>query len=252
MKESENDIGSLEELLLYADEHYLAGKLPLGDHLGKVLHGVEEYLQRNVGPLRFHASQLKWTGCQRLWPPRPLHQLCGQCDVNRVGELYRSPGRLHIRTRLLSVPQTNRDSSRNTTICQSVTFHIDLAWHHCSRSCRFSGVKRSARKELQDLRFASARCLKTVCRTIATPTSARFIERVTVGSTSPCRTILRYSPRGHPDRSRPGFPRVGTFSCPLLPPISNGTLRTINLDSNTALRPACSFHPNDQAFLKLA
>ncbi|GFX81987.1 15-hydroxyprostaglandin dehydrogenase [Trichonephila clavipes] len=31
MEESENDVGNL------------AGKLPLGDHLGKVLHGVEEY-----------------------------------------------------------------------------------------------------------------------------------------------------------------------------------------------------------------
>ncbi|GFU49532.1 15-hydroxyprostaglandin dehydrogenase [Trichonephila clavipes] len=81
MEESENDAGSLEQLLLYVDEHYLAGKLPLGDHLGKVLHGVEEYHQRNVGPLRFHASQLKWTGYHRLWPPRPLRQLCGQCDV---------------------------------------------------------------------------------------------------------------------------------------------------------------------------
>ncbi|GFV56805.1 hypothetical protein TNCV_2759061 [Trichonephila clavipes] len=30
MKESENDVGSLEQLLLYADEHYLAGKLPPG------------------------------------------------------------------------------------------------------------------------------------------------------------------------------------------------------------------------------
>ncbi|GFU81865.1 uncharacterized protein TNCV_2536741 [Trichonephila clavipes] len=85
MEESENDVGSLEQLLLYADEHYIAGKLPLGYHLGKVLHGVEEYHQRNVVPLRFHASQLKWTGYHRLWPPRPLHQLCGQCDVEQSG-----------------------------------------------------------------------------------------------------------------------------------------------------------------------
>ncbi|GFT13885.1 15-hydroxyprostaglandin dehydrogenase [Trichonephila clavipes] len=49
MEESENDVGSLEQLLLYEDEYYLAGKLPLGDHLGKALHGVEEYHQRNVG-----------------------------------------------------------------------------------------------------------------------------------------------------------------------------------------------------------
>ncbi|GFT82146.1 hypothetical protein TNCV_3910651 [Trichonephila clavipes] len=31
MKESENDVGSRKQLFLYADEHYLAGKLPLGD-----------------------------------------------------------------------------------------------------------------------------------------------------------------------------------------------------------------------------
>ncbi|GFS93873.1 15-hydroxyprostaglandin dehydrogenase [Trichonephila clavipes] len=62
MEESENDVRSLEQLLLYADEHYLAGKLPLGDHLGKVLLRVEEYHQRNVESLRFHASQLKSTG----------------------------------------------------------------------------------------------------------------------------------------------------------------------------------------------
>ncbi|GFX81078.1 uncharacterized protein TNCV_1910711 [Trichonephila clavipes] len=60
------------------------------------------------------------------------------------------------------------------------------------------------------------------------------------------------SPCGLPCRSRPGFPHVGTFSCPLLPTISNGTLRTIHLASNTARRPACSFHPDDQASLKLA
>ncbi|GFU88482.1 uncharacterized protein TNCV_3354211 [Trichonephila clavipes] len=126
--------------------------------------------------------------------PRPLHQLCGQCDVEQCGgELYRSLGRLHTRTRLSSVPKTNRDSSLNTTFCQSVAFHIDLAWHHCRRSCRCSDVKGSARKGHLDLRFASARCLKMVCGTIATPTSTRIVERVTVGSTRACRTILRSS-----------------------------------------------------------
>ncbi|GFV41134.1 uncharacterized protein TNCV_2667251 [Trichonephila clavipes] len=108
-------------------------------------------------------------------------------------ELYRSPKRLHIHTRLSSVPKTNRDSSLNTTFCQSVTFHIDLAWHHCRRSCRYSGVKGSARKGRLDLRFASARYLEIVCGTISTPTSARIIERVTVGSTSACHTILQSS-----------------------------------------------------------
>ncbi|GFU74801.1 uncharacterized protein TNCV_1904641 [Trichonephila clavipes] len=194
MEESENDVGNLEQLLLYVDEHYIAGKLHLGDHLGKVLHGVEEYHQRNVGPLRLHASQLKWTGYNRLCPPRRLHQLCGLCVVKQCrGELYRSPGRLHTRTRLSCVPKTNRNSSLNTVFCQSVTFHIDLAWHHCRRSCRCSGVKGSARKGRLDLRFASARCLEIVCGTIAMPTSACIVERVTVGSTSACRTILQSS-----------------------------------------------------------
>ncbi|GFY16443.1 uncharacterized protein TNCV_2350861 [Trichonephila clavipes] len=136
MEECENDVGSLEQLLLYADEHHLAGKLPLGDHLGK---GTST----------------------------PVHGY--------------------------HLPPKNRDSSLNRTFYQSVTFHIDLAWHHFKRSCRCSGVKGSARKELLNLRFASAKCLEIVCRTIATPTSARIIERVTVGSTSACRTILRSS-----------------------------------------------------------
>ncbi|GFW28414.1 uncharacterized protein TNCV_4640791 [Trichonephila clavipes] len=150
MEESENDVGCLEQLLLYADEHYLAGKLPLEDHLGKV---------------------------------------------------------------------------------------------------RCSDIKGSARKGRLDLRFASARCVEIVCGTIATPTSARIVERVTVGSTTACRTIL--SPRGLTGCSSPGSPRVGTFSCPLFPTISNDTLRTIHRSSNTTRRPACSFHPNDQASLKL-
>ncbi|GFT38078.1 uncharacterized protein TNCV_4103161 [Trichonephila clavipes] len=110
-----------------------------------------------------------------------------------MGELYRSPGRLHTRTRLSSVPKTNRDSSLNTTFCQSVTFPIDLASHHCRCSLRCSGVKGSARKGRLNLRFASARYLEIVCGTIATPASARIVERVTVGSTSACRTILRSS-----------------------------------------------------------
>ncbi|GFU80325.1 uncharacterized protein TNCV_3521001 [Trichonephila clavipes] len=165
------------------------------------------------------------------------------------GKLYRSPGRLHTRTRLSSLPKTNRNSSLNTTFCQSVRFHIDLAWHHCRRSCRCSGIKWSARKGRLDLRFASPRCLEFVYGTIATPAFARIVERVTVGSTSACRTIL--CPRGLPGRSRPGFPRVGTISCPLLPTISNDTLRTIHLASNTARQPACSCRPDDQASLKL-
>ncbi|GFW80997.1 uncharacterized protein TNCV_4803651 [Trichonephila clavipes] len=90
--------------------------------LGQVLHVVEEYHQRNVGLLRFHASQLKWTGNHRLCPsPQAV------CRRTVWGNLYRSPGCLHTRTRLSSVPKTNRDSSLNTTFCLYVTVHIDLA-----------------------------------------------------------------------------------------------------------------------------
>ncbi|GFV02996.1 putative DD41D transposase [Trichonephila clavipes] len=64
---------------------------------------------------------------------------------------------------------------------------------HLLRSCRYSGVKGSARKGRLDLRFASASCQKIVCGTIASPTSTRIVERFTVGSTSACRTILRSS-----------------------------------------------------------
>ncbi|GFX90738.1 uncharacterized protein TNCV_3730591 [Trichonephila clavipes] len=181
-----------------------------------------------------------------MTPPDHYTSCAGSATQNSVGELYLSPARLHTRTRLPSVPKTNRDSSLNPTFCQSVTFHTDLASHHCRRSCRCSGVKGSARKGRLDLRFSSARCLEIVRGTIATPASTRIIERVIVGPTSACRTILRSS------LLRPGFPRVGTFSCPLLPTISNDTLRTIHLASNTARRPACSFHPDDQASLKLA
>ncbi|GFV21034.1 uncharacterized protein TNCV_2280771 [Trichonephila clavipes] len=190
MEESENDVGSLEQHLLYADEHYLAGKLALGDQLEKVLHGVEKYNQLNVGPLRFHASQLKGTGYHRLWLHRPLHQLCGQCDVEQCGGncTAHQGASTPVHTPHPYPYKTNRDSPLNTTFCQSVTFHTDLAWHHCRRSCRCSGVKGSARKGRLDLRFAPAKCLEIVCGTIA-----RIIERVTVGSTSACRTILRSS-----------------------------------------------------------
>ncbi|GFW37542.1 uncharacterized protein TNCV_861491 [Trichonephila clavipes] len=151
MEESKNYVGSLEQLLLFADEHYLAGKLPLGDHLGKVLHGVKEYHQRNVDPLR---------------APPYLYTVI-TCPENTPGFI-----------------------TKYNPFRQSGTFHIDLAWHRCRRSCRCSGVQESARKGRLDLRFASARCLEIVCRTIATPTSARIVERVTVGSRSACRTIL--------------------------------------------------------------
>ncbi|GFU68741.1 uncharacterized protein TNCV_4400191 [Trichonephila clavipes] len=168
-------------------------------------------------------------------------------------KLYHSPGRLHTRTRLSSVPKTNLDSSLNTTFCQSVTFHINLACHHCRRSCRYSGVKRSARKGRLDLRFASARCLEIVCGTIATLMSARIVERVTVGSKSACHTIIRSSLLVlfliAPD---PVFLARVPSLVHLLPTISNGTPRTIHLASNTARRPAYSFLPDDQASLNPA
>ncbi|GFU62776.1 uncharacterized protein TNCV_2388151 [Trichonephila clavipes] len=125
--------------------------------------------------------------------PRPLHQLCGQCDVEQCGgivPLTRAPPHPYT---VIICPQNKPGFITKQTFCQSVTFHIDLAWPHCRRSCRCSGVKGSARKGRLDLRFTSARYLEIVCGTIANSTSARIVERVTVGSTSAWRTILRSS-----------------------------------------------------------
>ncbi|GFU70083.1 15-hydroxyprostaglandin dehydrogenase [Trichonephila clavipes] len=163
MEESKNDVGSLEQLLLYADEHYLAGKLPLGDHLGKVLHGVEEFHQRNVGPLRELTERALGF---KIW----FCKVYGNC-----------------------------------------------LWNNC---------------------------YAYVC-------SYRLTSHCGVHKCLPHNPSI-LSPRGLPGRSRPDFPRVGTFSCPLLPMISNRTLRTIRLASNTARRLACSFYLNDQASHKLA
>ncbi|GFU25059.1 uncharacterized protein TNCV_568141 [Trichonephila clavipes] len=104
--------------------------------------------------------------------------MCGQCDVEQCGGncTAHQGASTPVHGYHLS---PNRDSSLNTNFCQYVTFHIDLTWHHCRRSCRCSGVKGIARKGRLDLRFASERCLEIACGTIATPTSARIVERVT-------------------------------------------------------------------------
>ncbi|GFT00890.1 uncharacterized protein TNCV_4053461 [Trichonephila clavipes] len=115
MEESENDVGSLEKLLLYADEHYLARKLSLGDHLGK--NNCYAYL------------------CSYRW------------------------------------------------------------------------------------------------------TSHRGVHKCLPHDPS----IL--SPRGLPGHSRPGVPRMGTLLLPLLPTISNGTLRTIHLAATPSVNKPAVFIP---------
>lgn len=69
MEVSEHEVGSLKQLELYADEHYLDGKLPLEDHLGKLSYGVDECHQYTDGLLRFQVSQLEGTCYHRLWTP---------------------------------------------------------------------------------------------------------------------------------------------------------------------------------------
>ncbi|GFU23321.1 uncharacterized protein TNCV_2560001 [Trichonephila clavipes] len=103
---------------------------------------------------------------------------------------------------------------------------------------------------LVPLRFASARCLEIVCGTITTPTSARIVERVTVGSPSACHTILRTSlPVVILVAPNPVFrawvPSRVHCSQQFLTAHSERS-------TNTARRPACSFHPDDQDSLKLA
>ena len=128
---------------MYADKHYFALKLLQGYHLRKLLHGIEECHQHNAGQLRFRELQLKWTCYRRLWPLRPLCQLCGQCDAQQgEGNCTVHQGT----SRLSFVLKTNRDSSLKTTFCQSVAFYIVWAWHHSRRSCLCSGVKGRAQK----------------------------------------------------------------------------------------------------------
>ncbi|GFT63283.1 hypothetical protein TNCV_295481 [Trichonephila clavipes] len=59
------------------------------------------------------------------------------------------------------------------------------------------------------------------------------------------------SPRGLPGRSRPVFRAWSTFSCPLLPTISNGT-RNPPEQQRTACRPACSFSSRWSGFSQRA
>ena len=131
------------------------------------------------------------------------------------------------------------------------SFHI--ARHHCRLSFRCSGVKRSARKWRMDLRFASARDLEIIFVTSTTPYVCFYSE------TSHCRvhnlaarSFDLQSLRGLPGRCRPYSPYMSTFSCPQLPRVSDGTLRMIHLASHTECGPACTFHVDDQASLKLA
>lgn len=59
MEESEHDVGSLELLGLYANEHYLARNFPLEYHLGTVSPGVEECPQHNADPAKFPRSTIR-------------------------------------------------------------------------------------------------------------------------------------------------------------------------------------------------
>ncbi|GFR02600.1 uncharacterized protein TNCT_136611 [Trichonephila clavata] len=65
--ESEHDVESPKLFELNTDEHYLAEKLAVEEHLGKAPRDVEECHQRNTGPLKSHVLQLEWDGYDRLW-----------------------------------------------------------------------------------------------------------------------------------------------------------------------------------------
>ncbi|GFW83224.1 hypothetical protein TNCV_2508641 [Trichonephila clavipes] len=83
--------------------------------------------------------------------------------------------------------------------------------------------------------------------------SARIVERVTVGSTSACRTILRSSLLVvflvAPD---PVFRAWVPSSVHCSQQFLRHTPSDPPGESNTARRPACRFHPDNQASLKLA
>ena len=126
-------------------------------------------------------------------PPRPLHPLCGQCDVRQSKgncTFHQGPSTPVHGYRLYS---NNPGFIMKTIFLQSVAFTIARIWYHCRHSRRCSGGKRRARKGRLDFRFAFARRLEIVFVTTATPTSAFIVEQVTVGSTNACHTILRSS-----------------------------------------------------------
>ncbi|GFU92120.1 uncharacterized protein TNCV_5027081 [Trichonephila clavipes] len=147
MEETENDVGSLEQILLYADEHYLAGKLPPGRPFRKRSYmGSKNIINVTLGPLRFNASQ-KWTGYHAVAKSPVLKRVHGKALGFKTAS-YKGVWKL---------------------------------WNN----------------------FTSA--------------SARIVERVTVGSTSACRTILRSSLSWSSWLLQTRFSARGTFSCPLLP-----------------------------------
>ncbi|GFS95266.1 uncharacterized protein TNCV_2630931 [Trichonephila clavipes] len=124
------------KLLLYADEHYLAGKLPL---LGKA------------------------------WPPDHYTSCAGSVILTA----HREPPHPYT---VIICPQTNRDSCKHSILPICDIPHWSGLHHCRRSSCRCSGGKRECLKGHLDLRFASARYLEIVCGTIATPTSTRIVE----------------------------------------------------------------------------
>ncbi|GFV22896.1 uncharacterized protein TNCV_4982321, partial [Trichonephila clavipes] len=74
--------------------------------------------------------------------------------------------------------------------------------------------------------------------------------KATVESINYRHTILE--PHRLPGCFRPGCLLVGTISCPLLPTCFDGTLRAIDLTSNTVHRRVGDFHADDDTPLKLA
>lgn len=252
MEESGHGIGSLEQLRLYADEYYVAGKLPLKDHLGKVTRGFEECHQHNAGPLRFQVPQLDGTCYQRLCPPRPFRLLWRERVTWQRGWNYIVSSALHTRMQLSSVSKTIRYSSLNTKLYQFVAFHIALAWHHCRWSRRCFGVKGNTRKGRLEYRFDSARrSLEMICGTTGTLTLYRWMSHCGMHEHLPQDPSI-LSPCRLPGYSRPGRPHVGTISYPMLPAYSHGTPQKIDLVGNTARRPACEHHADDETHLKLA
>lgn len=199
------------------------------------------------------------TGYHRVRPPKSLRLLCGQfCRATTWMELYRLPGHLHTCPHMC--PQSKEVSYLNTSFCQSVVFHVALAWHHCRRMRRCFRVKDSARKERLECRFISTKHPEIICRTTGTPTSICIVERVIVGSTSTCRPIIQsyhivvflVSPTQCARRGVISDQVQYDILCPLLSTCSGDSLKTIDKASNTVRQPACGFHAEDKPTLKLA
>ncbi|GFV10408.1 hypothetical protein TNCV_1950591 [Trichonephila clavipes] len=130
--------------------------------------------------------------------PRPLHQLCGQCDVEQCGGIVphtRVPPHPYT---VIICPQNKPGFITKHNLLQSVTFHIDLAWHHCNgkgawiKDLLLQGVKKLFVEQLLRLRL-----LVSLKESLWDPQVLAARSFDPLSSWSSWSLQIRFSARGH-------------------------------------------------------